>query len=125
MKEIFLFYGYIDKSTIDANKHPSEQLSDLYEWIGTGQEHYNIYCNSPYILNEITLIEGYTSNGIDHPLGKFSNKHFEVLEDGSIIEGKYYKSMISDDNLLNNKLGESNNRYSDLLDIVQERDNNK
>lgn len=119
MKNINLYYGYISKSTIDVNLHPDEQIKELHKIIETSDtDEIYIYCNSPYVLNEITLIEGYVHNNVPHPKGfEITNRHFEQLYDGTIIEGKYYKSMISDDNLLNNKLAESNDKYSELLDL--------
>jgi len=120
MKEIFLYYGYIKEVTIDANKHPNDQITDLHKLLIENKKHFDIYCNSPYVMSEITIIEGYRSYNIHHYLGEFSNKHFEVMADGSFVEGKYYKSMMSDENLLNNKLADGNDRFSDLLDIVQQ-----
>lgn len=121
MKQVNIYYGYIPVHTIDANLHPDEQLKALYFLLLKNEEVLNIYCNSPYIINEITILEGYVSNNVPHPLGiKISNRHFECLKSGDIIEGKYYKSMISDDNLLNNKLAEGNDKFSDLLELSQE-----
>ena len=121
MKKIILYYGYITQFTIDANKHPDEQTKDLYDLIKNSKEKsIIIYCNSPYIINEITVLEGYTHNNVPHPDNiKITNKHFEIMKDGSIVEGKYYESMISDENLLNDRLGESNDRFADMLDLKQ------
>jgi len=120
MKNINVYYGYIPKITINANLHPDSQVEELHRLIIDSKENnIDIYCNSPYILNEIMLLEGYVHNNVPHPKGfEISNKHFEVLVNGNVVEGKYYKSMISDENLLNDKLGEANDRYSDLLDLA-------
>lgn len=119
MKHINIYYGYIPVFTIDANSHPDKQIELLHEILSESNNNIiDIYCNSPYILNEIMLIESYLSNNVPHPKGfEITNKHFEYTSDGQIIEGKYYKTMISDENLLNDKLGESNEKYSDLLDL--------
>ena len=126
MKQINLYYGCItsDEVTINANLHPDKQIEILHEIIENNDSPINIYCNSPYIINEITLIKGYSDNNVPHPKSfEITNRHFEIKENGEIIEGKYYKSMISDDNLLNNKLAEGNDKYSDMLDLKQEKDN--
>lgn len=127
MKEIKLYYGYINKYTIDTNKHPDEQLEDFYNLLrNSNEDTIIIYSNSPYIINEITIVNGYFYNNIPHPEGfLITNKHFEILQDGTIKEGKYYKGMISDDNLLNNKLAEGNAKYDEILEKVQEREYNE
>ena len=124
MKQINLYYGHINQTTIDANMHPEEQLKYLREFIRNSNTNVvDIYCNSPYVLFDITLMEAYTNKNIaEENKGNYkgisvTNKHFEVKEDGEIIEGKYYKSMISDENLLNDMLGKSNDNFSDLLDL--------
>ena len=123
MIQINLYYGYVKENSIDANKHPDEQIEDLITLIKNCKEdELDIYSNSPYIMFRITLLFGYSEKNI--PIDKrlhgnitITNKHFEVLKDGSIIEGKYYKGMMSDECLLNDKLGETNDLYSDLLDL--------
>ena len=71
----------------------------------------------------ITLIEAYSNKNIpEDKKGLYrgisiTNRHFEITKDGIIIEGEYYKSMMSDQNLLNDKIGETNTLYSDLLDL--------
>ena len=128
MKQVNLYYGYINQVTIDANKHPDEQIKDLENHIkNSTEEIINIYSNSPYVMFNITLMEAYTNGNIPYDKMKFkgvyiTNKHFEVKENGEIIEGKYYKNMISDENLLNNKLAETNDFYSDFLDLKDEID---
>jgi hypothetical protein len=141
MVNVKLYYGYITTSTIDANKHPNEQLTDLIKLIQeTTNGELHIYCNSPYVLNMIRLIQAYTSKSIPFStdikttnqhfedyrvfLGssagggiKTTNQHFEVLKNGDIVEGGYYKAMISDVNLLNDKLGESNDNFIKLLEL--------
>lgn len=124
MKEIKLYYGYINQSTIDANKHPDEQRKELLELIRNSQENViEIYSNSPYVMFYITLIHGFSNKNIPEKYQRefkgirITNKHFEVLKDGSVVEGEYYKGMMSDDCLLNNKLDETNEWFSDLLDL--------
>lgn len=119
MKNINLYYGYIPQFSIDANLHPNRQIEELYKiLLESTTDTIDIYCNSPYVLNEITLIEAHSHKNILHSTGiSISNRHFEYLIDGKIVEGKYYKSMISDENLLNDKLGEANDKFSDLLDL--------
>lgn len=119
MVNVKLYYGYITTSTIDANKHPNEQLTDLIKLIQeTNNGELHIYCNSPYVLNMIRLIQAYTSKSIPFSTDiKTTNQHFEVLKNGDIVEGRYYKAMISDVNLLNDKLGESNDNFIKLLDL--------
>jgi len=125
-KNINLYYGYIKQYTIDANKHPDEQVEDLINLIRNSKEEtINIYSNSPYVMFRVTVLLGYSNKNI--PIEKrllgditITNKHFEVLKDGSIIEGKYYKGVMSDDCLLNNKLAENNDLYADLLKLEDE-----
>lgn len=124
-KHINLYYGYINQHTIDANKHPDEQVGDLINLIKNSQEKtINIYSNSPYIMFRITLLFGYSNKNIPskkrlHGDITITNKHFEILKDGTVVEGKYYKGMMSDKCLLNDKLAETNDLYSDLLDLVK------
>jgi hypothetical protein len=123
MIQLNLYYGYISENSIDANKHPDEQINELITLIKNCKENeLNIYSNSPYVMFRITLLFGYSKKNI--PVDKklhgditITNKHFEVLKDGSIIEGKYYKGMMSDECLLNDKLAESNELYSNLLSL--------
>ena len=129
MKNIKLYYGYINKFTIDVNLHPDQQIINLEKFIIESEDEtvINIYSNSPYVLFHLTLLEGYKNYNIPHPTGiMITNKHFEVKENGDVIEGKYYDTMISDDNLLNDKLGESNDKYVELLELVDKlkRENN-
>ena len=123
MKNINFYYGYIPRNTIDANLHPDKQIEVLHKLIEESTtDEIEICCNSPYVLNEIMLIEGYTHNKVRHPKGfEITARHFECLFDvldGSPIEGKYYKTMISDENLLNDRLGDANDKYDDLLALV-------
>jgi hypothetical protein len=125
-KEIKIYYGYIETYTIDANKHPDQQRKDLIKLIKTSNDNpIVIFCNSPYVLFYITLIEGYCHKNIPEEYkGEYKGiditvKHFEIRKNGEIIEGKYYKSMISDENLLNDKLNEGNNLYAHLLELEQ------
>lgn len=124
MTNINLYYGYIPHSTLDANKHPDEQVADLIKLLEDSKDlsSIDIYSNSPYIMFRITLLFGYSNKNI--PVDKrlhgdisITNRHFEILKDGTIVEGDYYKGMISDDCLLNNRLAESNDLYSDLLEL--------
>lgn len=132
---IKLYYGYIQQyvgqSTIDANKHPDEQVEDLVKLIKECKEDtLDIYSNSPYVMFRITLLFGYSNKEI--PVDKrlhgdidITNQHFEILKDGSIVEGAYFKGMMSDECLLDNKLCESNDLYSDLLDLEMEIEREK
>jgi len=144
MKQVNLFYGYSplivpeyfrDKSSgviwyIDANKHPDEQINDLIKILKNNDEIIEIFSNSPYVHFRLTLISAYSEKEI--PDDKIKDemykglnikcRHFEIKSDGNVIEGKYYKSMMSDDNLLNNKLAENNELFSELLDIENKLD---
>lgn len=127
MQELRIYYGYIKTNTIDANLHPDLQIKALLEYIRKSTDSViEIYCNSPYVLFNITLIEAYCDKKIaekNNPYFDISvtNKHYEVLENGDIVEGKYYKNMISDENLLNDKLGEANDNFSKLLELEDEK----
>lgn len=118
-----LYYGYINHSTIDANKHPDDQVLDLINLIkNCDTDVLNIYSNSPYVMFRITLIFGYSNKNIpvEHRLYgdiNITNKHFEILKNGDIIEGSYYKGMMDDKCLLNNKLAETNDLFANLLDL--------
>ena len=132
MTNIHLYSGYIPYSTLDANKHPDEQVADLIKLLEDSKEmpSIDIYSNSPYVMFRITLLFGYSNKNIPpdkrlHGDINITNKHFEILKDGSIVEGKYYKGMISDDCMLNNKLDESNGLYADLLDLKNLLDRQK
>lgn len=120
-KKIHLNYGYIPHTTIDCNLHPERQIEELHFLLESeDSDIIEIYCNSIYVMNEIILIEGYRHNNVPHPKGfKITTKHFEwsLIKDEP-IEGKYYQSMISDDNMLNNKIKEANERYSDMLKLT-------
>lgn len=123
MINVNLYYGYIKQCTIDANKHPDEQVNDLIDLIkNCTDSELDIFSNSPYVMFRITLLEAYSNKNIPtnqklHGDITISNKHFEVLKDGTVVEGKYYKTMMSDENLLNDKLIECNDLFSDLLDL--------
>jgi hypothetical protein len=121
MIQVNLYYGHIKQYTIDANKHPELQKKDLIELLKSAVDIIDIYCNSPYIINNIILIEAYSRIPDEHR-GIYKgisikNRHFEIKEDGNIVEGEYYKSMISDDNLLNNYIGKTNDEFSDFLEL--------
>ena len=124
MKRIVkLYYGHITNFTIDANKHPDVQISDLNTILENSSGDVEIYSNSPYVLFGLTLINSYVNSNIPperNPYSNiiaFENKHFQINEDGTITEGLYYKKMMSDENLLNNKLAEFNEKFSDFLDL--------
>lgn len=114
---------YIDKPTIDANKHPDDQIEDLINLLKScGNDKIDIYCNSPYVMFRLTLLFGYSNKNI--PINKrlygditITNSHFEIDKNGTITEGKYYKGMMSDECLLNDRLGENNDLFSDLLEL--------
>lgn len=129
MKKVNLYYGYNPQTTIDANKHPDEQIKDLINILRNGDKVIDIFSNSPYVQFRLTLISAYSEKEIPDDLLddmykglNISCKHFEIKSDGTVIEGDYYKSMMSDINLLNNKLGENNDLFSDLLDIEYKLD---
>lgn len=93
--------------------------------------------HSPYIINYLTLmVKAYTlqQNIKDDniksklndivPLGAAINPdtlHIYELDEleGTYSKLKQYKGLPSDDNYLNNRLAESNDRYSELLDIEE------
>ena len=122
-----LYYGYIKENTIDANLHPQEQINALVKILTDASLNDNtivdIYCNSTYVINNMIVIQAYSMSNI--PKNKklyqnilpFENKHFEIKENGKILEGQYYKGMISDENLLNDYIGKSNDDFSDFLGL--------
>lgn len=121
MRELNIFVGDIAKATIDANLRPEKQIEELIKYINNlnvGLD-YKLYTNSPYIINNLTLFQGYQLKGLqEHCEAKLRHSlRIYTLEGTDQIEGKYYKEMISDDNLLNNYLSKSNDQYSDLLDL--------
>ena len=129
MKRINLYYGWLDYTiTIDANRHPDYQLNKLLELLRTpDMEVFNIFSNSIYVINELTIIQGFEINGIPDDMrgiysgiGPFEIKHYEIGENGKAVEGEYYREMISDNNLLNNRIGEGNDRYSNILDMADQ-----
>ena len=129
MKEINIYYGYITP-TFDANQHPEVQRQLLLSLIKTNDsDEIHIYCNSPYVLFYLTIIQAYSNSQIPNEhRGIYKDisikvKHFEVLKSGTVVEGGYYKDMITDENILNDYLGKSNDEYSDFLDLQQKFEN--
>lgn len=126
MKTVNVYYGYINQVNIDANLHPDLQIKALINKILEAKDdELNIFCNSPYVLAYITLIEAYTNKKIPAEHNPYfnipiKNRHFEILGDGTVVEGKYYKTMIDDDNLLYNKTREINDAYSKLQEIKRD-----
>ena len=114
MKLVNVYYGHLPAYNIDANKHPDLQLLDLKNLLENSDDVVNIYCNSPYVLFGVTLIHAYTNSKIPAEFNPYSNippitnKHFEIKENGDIIEGTYYNNMINDENLLKFLRSESN-----------------
>ena len=126
MKRIVkIYYGHISTSTIDANKHPELQIQDLISLLKNSTSDVEIFCNSPYVLFYLTLIHAWVNSPIPldqspYPdIAPFDNQHFEVKENGDAIEGSYYKGMISDENILNNIIMESNDKFSEFLDAEE------
>lgn len=127
MKTVNLFYGYLPQITIDANLHPEEQINALCDLLIKATQQnldvVNIYSNSPYIQFNLTLIHAYVNSKIPpeknpyHKIFPFENKHFEIKKNGDIIEGEYYKGMMSDKCLLNDYLAKSNDDYSVFLNL--------
>lgn len=129
MTNVKVYYGYIDEPTLDGNKHPEEQINDLISLIKSSEGEVSIFTNSPYILNEIVLIESYSSSKIpNEERGNYAdlnitNQHFEITKNGEVIEGEYYHTMISDNNMLNMYLSKCNDKFADFLDLCQRADN--
>lgn len=123
MRLVKVYYGNLSICTIDANKHPDLQLQELKKLLENSNGDVEIHSNSPYVLFNITLIHSYVNSKIPAEYNPFSNvapfinKHFEIKENGDIIEGAYYKEMISDENLLNDMLGKSNDDFSYFMEL--------
>jgi len=124
MKTLNIFVGDLplDKISLNANKRPEEQIKDLINFINNLDENRTevLYTNSPYVINYLTLYQGYQK----YDLQEFCeaklkhNLRLFTVDGEKITECEYYKYMISDDNLLNNHSGISNDKYSDLLDLA-------
>lgn len=114
---------YFDDSTINANLEPHIQCQNLIDFLNDevfdGKTEIDIYTNSPYILNKLIILSEYNYTGVkceyfDHKV--IQCEAFEVLKNGDIKKVGKYKHLISDDNLLNNALQESNDEFSVILD---------
>lgn len=131
MKNLLINIGYYQKelNTIDANLHPDEQyvqlVSFLEDRIENGED-IVIYTNSPYIFDKLTILQGYNTHNVPCTYFKYVLDHnfmcLEFLIDGTTKIINKYKEMISDENLLNDRLGESNEEFSTILDAVQTRE---
>ncbi len=125
METISLYYGNIPKVTIDANMHPDKQINNLIQYLKFRRKNkdLSIYSNSIYVINFLTLLQGHAKHSIPHESGidltNIKVSHFEYIDKNNLIEGKYYEDMISDDNLLNNKIEDSNEAYSKMLELKQ------
>jgi hypothetical protein len=127
-----IIYGFFDKATIDANLHPSiqEELCLIYLKNNDEHEPLLIYTNSIHVLGCIILANAYEKHNIPNDLrGKFKGfavkrvRHFYSKPGGKLVEGKYYKDMVSNDNLLNNLIEQQNKDYGKLLDLVLKLEN--
>lgn len=132
MKNLTIYIGEYDqtKNTIDANLSPSRQCEKLYEYLNYHIENnldIVIYTNSPYIINKLTNLQGYFTYNVkceyfNHELSHEFNA-FEVLNDGSMKTIEKYKEMISDENLLNDSLGDSNEEFGKILEMHDYNEN--
>lgn len=123
-KKINVFIGnYEAKSTIDANKHPHIQIEELLtlltNYMHSDDEVLNIHTNSIYVLNKLMILQLYSHHKVEC---RYFNIElnipvdvFEVKLDNSIVEIPKYKCIVSDENLLNNLIEESNIEHSDIL----------
>lgn len=121
MKKITIFIGYFTQEpTIDANTHPEIQEAELLKLISdTSNSELEIFTNSIYVINKLTVLQGYHRKGVTCPyFGGFLGFEIDVMEvtkSGEYIKVPKYKDMMSDDNLLNNWIDKSNQEYSEIL----------
>lgn len=117
---------YFHDNTINANIHPKRQIEGLLHYLDkevkNNNQNIEIYTNSPYILNKLIVLSEYSykkikCNYFDHNI--IQCDAFEILENGEIKKVGKYKNLISDDNLLNNAIQESNDEFSDILELCQ------
>ena len=128
MKNLEIFIGNIFMPTIDANKHPKEQKERLYAYLTRHhkRECLSIYTNSIYVISALTVLQGYHIHNVKceyfHLPFDWNVRFYEILEDCTRVEIETYKGMISDENMLNNAIGEANEEYDKILEKVQEMD---
>jgi hypothetical protein len=122
MKKLEIFIGDIFVHTVDANKTPNRQKEALYKYLTKHheKERLHIYTNSIYVINALTVLQGYHINNVKceySPLPfDWNVRFYEILEDGTKVEIETYKGMISDENMLNNAIGEANEEYDKILE---------
>ena len=103
---------------LDANKTLEEQKEELIEMIAQGITEFKTY--SPYTTCIMTVL--HRAHEINYPLknNPFGNEEIllELIEytgsESKILPN--YKTMMTDDNILNNNIGSLNDDFSDLLD---------
>lgn len=121
IREIKFYYGSLDECTFDEKLHPTIQKELLINFLLDDNKTI-IKSNSQYLLNLAILLHSYSYNEIPYhniKIPKFNLRHFEIAVDNSIIEGDYYKGIISDDNLLNTNVNKLNTEFGDLLDLLE------
>ena len=124
--KINIFIGnYESRSTIDANIHPEIQINNLLAFLkhkSDSNDYITIYTNSIYILNKIMILQLYGKKNVECDYFKHKITEcavYEVKLDNSISKVANYKGTISDDNLLNNMIGDSNEEVSKILELCQ------
>lgn len=119
---------YFHNSTINANIHPEKQIEKLLHYLNkevkNNNQNIEIYTNSPYILNKLMILQIYHHKNVkceyfEHKI--IECDVFEITLEDEIIEVPKYKYIVSDDNLLNNMINQSNKEHAEILEICQKR----
>ena len=119
-----VFIGNFEaKATIDVNSHPNIQIQNLLSFLkynSDKNDYITIYTNSIYVLNKLTVLQLYYKYNVNCDYFKhriIECKVYEVGLDDSIKEVPNYKGTVSDDNLLNNFIENSNEEFA----IIQQK----
>ena len=124
MKTINVYYGHIIWITINANDPPKEQLKQLNFLINElkdGQQ-LDVFTNSPYVINELTLLSYQKKILLGEVIEyQMDNSGRQVKVPVVLYEASNGSKMIPDDNLLNDSLGQFNERFAKILEDDQRR----
>ena len=125
MKITIIIGDYEASNTIDANLSPKKQYELLLNLLRNKiiqDEDFTIHTNSLFVINKITVLQSYSKHNVN--CGYFDLKipeeiRFFEMKDNQLFKISDYKGLISDDNMLNNAIGDSNEEYAEILTTKQ------
>lgn len=121
MKITIIIGDYEASNTIDANLPPKKQYELLLNLLREKiiqNEDFIIHTNSLFIINKITVLQGYSKHNVKcdyFDLKMPEEIQFFEMENNNLKKINDYKGLISDENMLNNAIGDLNNEYSKIL----------